>query len=53
MPPNPPSNSRLPRLAVWSGHGTAEDEILCCNRLKDSSLPVLSNGGICFQYFTK
>ena len=25
MPPNPPSNSRLPRLAVWSGYGTAED----------------------------
>ena len=23
MPPNPPSNSRLPRLAVWSGYGTA------------------------------
>ena len=22
MPPNPPSNSRLPRLAVWSGYGT-------------------------------
>ena len=22
-PPNPPSNSRLPRLAVWSGYGTA------------------------------
>ena len=23
MPPNPPSNSRLPQLAVWSGYGTA------------------------------
>ena len=23
MPPNPPSNSRLPRLAVLSGYGTA------------------------------
>ena len=23
MPPNPPSNSRLPLLAVWSGYGTA------------------------------
>ena len=23
MPPNPPSNSRLPRLVVWSGYGTA------------------------------
>ena len=23
MPPNPPTNSRLPRLAVWSGYGTA------------------------------
>ena len=22
MPPNPPSNSRQPRLAVWSGYGT-------------------------------
>ena len=22
MPPNPPRNSRLPRLAVWSGYGT-------------------------------
>ena len=22
MPPNPPSNSRLPRLTVWSGYGT-------------------------------
>ena len=22
MPPNPPSNSHLPRLAVWSGYGT-------------------------------
>ena len=22
MPPNPASNSRLPRLAVWSGYGT-------------------------------
>ena len=22
MPPNPPSNSRLPRLAVWSSYGT-------------------------------
>ena len=25
MPPNPPSNSRLPQLAVWSGYGTAND----------------------------
>ena len=24
MPPNPPSNSRLPRLVVWSGYGTEE-----------------------------
>ena len=24
MPPNPPSNSRLPRLAVWSGYGTED-----------------------------
>ena len=23
MPPNAPSNSRLPQLAIWSGHGTA------------------------------
>ena len=22
MPPNPPSNSRLPQLAVWSDYGT-------------------------------
>ena len=22
MPPNSPSNSRLPQLAVWSGYGT-------------------------------
>ena len=23
MPPDAPSNSRLPQLAVWSGYGTA------------------------------
>ena len=23
MPPNAPSNSRLPQLALWSGYGTA------------------------------
>ena len=22
MPPNAPSNSRLPQLAIWSGYGT-------------------------------
>ena len=26
MPPNPPSNSRLPQLAVWSGYGTANEK---------------------------
>ena len=25
MPPNAPSNSRLPQLAVWSGYGTVLD----------------------------
>ena len=24
MPPNPPSNSRLPQLAVWSDYGTVK-----------------------------
>ena len=28
MPPNPPSNSRLPRLAVWSGYGTVVSQML-------------------------
>ena len=28
MPPNPPSNSRLPRLAVWSGYGTGLSALL-------------------------
>ena len=28
MPPNAPSNFRLPQLAVWSGYGTDYEEIL-------------------------
>ena len=28
MPPNPPSNSRLPRLAVWSGYGTGNYSLI-------------------------
>ena len=35
MPPNPPSKSSLPRLAVWSGYGTVSSTVsiqkLCTN----------------------
>ena len=34
MPPNPPINSRLPRLAVWSGYGTEGAGKLCLRSLK-------------------
>lgn len=33
MPLNPPSNSRLPRLAVWSGYGTGDACIITTWRL--------------------
>ena len=29
------------------------DKILCCDHSNETSLPVLSNGAICFQNFTK
>ena len=41
MPPNPPSNSRLPRLAVWSGYGT--DQVKHDNRNEIQSLTYFFN----------
>ena len=39
MPPNPPSNSRLPRLAVWSGYGTVLEytENIILSKLPDKA----------------
>ena len=38
MPPNPPSNSRLPQLAVWSGYGTELDSLFSLILTLDSIL---------------
>ena len=38
MPPNPPSNSRLPQVAVWSGYGTELDSLFSLILTLDSIL---------------
>lgn len=45
MPPNPPSNSRLPQLAVWSGYGTG-------NKMAERDASV-SKGELCEKCITK
>ena len=40
MPPNPPSNSRLPQLAVWSGYGTELDSLFSLILTLDSILQI-------------
>ena len=48
MPPNPPSNSRLPRLAVWSGYGTGVWLIryIHCKLIKLTFFVPLTKNGI-------